>query len=388
LNLQFHGLARYFLIAVVVGVVMIALVLLDGFEAMVLPRRVTRRWRPARLFYRTAWRFWRALSLSLPAGRYRENTLSIFGPLSLILLLISWVTAQIIGFGLIHLGLQTDLHQPDAPHTFGTYCYLSGTTFFTLGYGDMTPAETLGKILAVCEAGLGFGFLALIIGYLPVLYQSFSSREQTIALLDARAGSPPTASEFFKRILPDDRHADPDRFFDEWERWSADLLDTQLSFPVLGFYRSQHDNQSWLATLAFILDASATLLVLGENTCKHRAQLTFAIARHACVDLSLVFWLPPVESPAPRLTDGELAELHALFGTPEAIAPVLGARLAELRALYEPFLIGLSRYFLFRLPRFFPEKSPVIDNWQTSPWTRRSPALADLPVRDAEGHFG
>jgi hypothetical protein len=252
----------------------------------------------------------------------------------------------------------------------------------------MTPAEPLGKFLAVCEAGLGFGFLALIIGYLPVLYQSFSSREQTIALLDARAGSPPTASEFFKRIMPEDQHADPERFFDEWERWCADLLDTQLSFPVLGFYRSQHDNQSWLATLAFILDASAALLVLGQDTCKHRAQLTFAIARHACVDLSLVFWLPPVEPPTRRLTDEELVELLARFQTPAEAAAALSARLTELRALYEPFIVGLSQYFLFRVPRFFPDKVPVVDNWQTSPWTRRSPSLTDLPVRDAEGHFG
>jgi hypothetical protein len=375
-------------VAIVFGVTIILVILADGFEAMVLPRRVTRQWRPARLFYRSAWRFWRMLALRLRPGRYRENLLSVFGPLSMLILLISWVTALVIAFGLIHYGLQTSLLPDHLPASFGSYCYLSGTTFFTLGYGDITPDEPLGKILAVCEAGLGFGFLAVIIGYLPVLYQAFSAREQTIALLDARAGSPPTASEFFRRILSDDRPAESDRFFDEWERWCADLLDSQLSFPVLGFYRSQHDNQSWLAALTFILDVSATMLVLGRDSCRHRAQLTFAIARHTCVDLSLVFWRPPMTRAEPRLTDAEREVLHSLFRLPAAAHDVLNPRLDELRELYEPFVVGLSGYFLFKLPRFFPDKSPVVDNWQTSPWTRRSPSLTDLPVRDAESHFG
>ena len=134
-----------------------------------------------------------------------------------------------------------------------------------LGHGSRDAAGAA-EFLAVAEAGLGFGFLAVIIGYLPVLYQAFSAREQTIALLDARAGSPPTAGEFFKRILPGDGVDDVGRFFDEWERWCADLLDSHLSFPVLGFYRSQHDNQSWLSALAFILDASAAVLALGQDS--------------------------------------------------------------------------------------------------------------------------
>ena len=134
---------------------------------------------------------------------------------------------------------------------------------------------------------------------------------------------------------------------------------------MLGFYRSQHDNQSWLSALAFMLDASAAVLALGQDSCKHRAGLAFAIARHACVDLSLVYWLPPMEWPQQRLTDGELTQLHVRFQTPPPSERAGGARLQELRELYEPFLAGLSNYFLFKLPRFFPAASVVVDNWQT-----------------------
>ena len=223
------------MIVLLLGLCLVVAILLDGFESMVLPRRVTRRWRPTRLFYRTSWKIWRGLARRLPVNRYRENMLSVFGPLSLLGLLGSWVTGLILGFALIHWGWSTKLEPAKFDNTFGTYCYLSGTTFFTLGYGDLTPSETFGKFMAVVEAGLGFGFLALIIGYLPVLYQAFSAREQSIALLDARAGSPPTAGEFFKRILPGGGVDDVGRFFDEWERGVPICSTAICRFPCSAF---------------------------------------------------------------------------------------------------------------------------------------------------------
>src|SRR5262249_34012551 len=141
-----------------------------------------------------------------------------------------------------------------------TYLYLSGTTFFTLGYGDVTPVGPFGRVLAVAESGLGFGFMAVIIGYLPVLFQAFSRREVTISLLDARAGSPPSAAQFLLRLARTERVDAVEPFLAEWERWAAELLESQLSFPVLSYYRSQHDNQSWLAALTTVLDTCAFLI--------------------------------------------------------------------------------------------------------------------------------
>src|SRR6185503_625334 len=82
-------------------------------------------------------------------------------------------------------------------------------------------------------------------------------------------------------------------FLAEAERWAAEVLEGHLSFPVLGYYRSQHDNQSWLAALACALDASALLLTVADGTDRTQARLTFAMARHALVDLGLVLRRPP-----------------------------------------------------------------------------------------------
>ena len=375
------------MLATLLGILLVILALHDSFETLVLPRRVTRRWRLTRVYFRAAWKLWRRLCQFIPLGRHRENALSTFGPLSLLGLFGCWVAILITGFAFVHWGRNT--LADGSSEDFLQNLYHSGETFFTLGYGDVTPVTYTGKLLAVVEAGLGFGFMAVIIGYLPVLYQAFSRREQNISLLDARAGSPPTAGELWRRVGSSTRSGETERFLAEWEVWAADLLESHLSFPVLSYYRSQHDNQSWLAALAVVLDVSSILLVNGSEDCRQRAKLTFAMARHVCVDLCLVFWLPPVQPPVERLTDAELDGFltHGRANMP--LSDEQKARLSDLRAVYEPFLQSLAEYFCFRLPRFIPDR-PSPDNWQTSPWTKRAPGIIELPA-DVAGtgqHFG
>ena len=157
--------------------------------------------------------------------------------------------------------------------------------------------------MAVAETGIGFGFLAVVISYLPVLYQAFSHREVTIALLDARAGSPPTAAQLLVRLARHRNFAPLDRFLEEWERWAAEVLESHVSFPVLSYYRSQHDNQSWLAALTAILDTAALVIAGAKGVDPYQAQLTFAMARHAVVDLAQVYNVPPIEpDPGPLAT--------------------------------------------------------------------------------------
>ncbi len=374
------------MLATLVGAVLVLITLQDSFEALVLPRRVTRRLRLARVFYRVMWQAWRGLSRLLPSGRYRTDALGVFGPLSLLGLFACWVSVLVVGFALMQWG-QGSL-SGEASGRFLECLYNSGETFFTLGYGDVTPTTYPGKMLAVLEAGTGFGFMAIVIGYLPVLYQAFSSREKMIMLLDARAGSPPTAGELLRRSAGPECGGLIHGYLAEWEVWSAELLESHLSFPVLSFYRSQHNNQSWLAAITMVLDASATLLVTGSQSCRRQAELTFAMARHACVDLCLVFWLPPVDPAHERLTAEELESLVSAQRIEPDAAGDRAQRLNELRKLYEPFLAALSRYFDFPMPRFLPEK-PHPDNWQTSAWTARAPGITELPGGGPGGdHFG
>src|SRR5438270_8502404 len=85
-----------------IGIAMIVLVLLDAFETIVLPRRVTRPFRLTTLFYRITWKPWRLLAQAIPASRRRETFLGFFGPLSLILLLATWALGLVLGFAILY----------------------------------------------------------------------------------------------------------------------------------------------------------------------------------------------------------------------------------------------------------------------------------------------
>ncbi len=355
-------------LAVVLGVVLILVVLWDAFETIVLPRRVSRRFRLTRIFYALTWRPWRALGLRRPAGNPRENFLSIFGPLSLLMLLVAWAGALVFGFALLYWGLGSRLKMPPGLGGFPADLYFSGTTLVTLGLGDVIPASGLARLLAFVESGIGFGFLALVVGYLPTLFQAFSRREVNIALLDARAGSPSTASELIKRQAGDHPGHNLADLLHDWDVWSADLLETQISFPVLAYYRSQHDNQSWVAALTTMLDVCALIIAGAENGPVRAARLTFAMARHAVADLAQIFRLKPEDPADDRLPAVDAKRLRLVMqeaGMPLKEGPETEARLLRLRRMYEPHVNVLSRHLLMPLPAWVPPVG-ARDNWQTT----------------------
>jgi Ion channel len=368
----------------------IFLILLDAFEAMVQPRRVTHRFRLARIFYRTNWTVWRLAALYMRPGKQRESYLGLFGPLSMLALFAIWMLGLIIGFAWLHLALDTALHSPDGQTGFLTYLYLSGVTFSTLGFGDVVAVAPLGRLLTVVEASLGFGFLACVIGYLPAIFQAYSRREVTISLLDARAGSPPCAAQLLLRAAQARNSLAVIPFLAEWERWAAELLESHLSFPVLSYYRSQHDNQSWLAALTTILDTCALIIASVRDIDPYQAQLTFAMARHAAVDLALIFKTPPRPPHSNRLPPERMAILREAFGKAGLTVDAGAAgdsKLMELRAMYEPFVNALSEFLLFNLPPVVVEK-PTVDNWQTSAWTQRTPGIGNLSAGSSnDSHF-
>jgi Ion channel len=359
----------------ILGVALIWIILWDAFETIVLPRRVTRKVRLTRLFYRCTWQAWAAGSCLLAAGKRREAYLSVFGPLSLLLLLSIWAVGLVSAFACLHWGLGSALHAPEEVIGFGTEMYLSGTTFFTLGLGDITPRDPLARTLLVVEAGVGFGFLALVIGYLPVIYQAFSRREASIVLLDARAGSPPTAAELLRRHSHANGLEALQQLLHEWERWAAELLESHLSYPVLAYFHSQHDNQSWLAALTTILDTSALLIVGVEGACQRQAELTFAMARHAVVDLAQIFSAPTRQSAPDRLSAAEFASLRTTLvaaGLQLRTGNAAEQQLAALRRMYEPCVASMAGYLGFTMPAWITDTNGR-DNWQTSAWEQNPP---------------
>jgi Ion channel len=363
-------------VAVILGILLVVVVLWETFETLVLPRRVTRQFRLTRLFYRSTWIPYSALVSRRRERRRRDALLSYYGPLSLLFLLAFWALSLVLGFALIDYGDGARFSGTLFPNRFGNALYLSGTTFFTLGLGDIAPASALARLVTVAEAGLGFGFLALVIGYLPVLYQAFSRREVTISLLDARAGSPPTAFELLRRHAGMEAHGldAVTEVLHDWERWSAELMESHLSYPVLAYFRSQHDNQSWIGSLTVILDVCALAMVGLEGMCQYQARMTFAIARHALVDLSQVFGAAPDgDGASNRLLPEDLAAIREQLrraGLILADTEQANSELLRIRTLYEPYAISLARYLRLALPPWIRHDAAK-DNWQTTAWRQR-----------------
>ena len=359
-------------LALILGLAAIALILWDAFETILLPRRVSGPFRIARTTQSTLWRIWSWMARGQRTAAGRENLLGLFAMLSMITLLGIWAVGLVVAFALLHWATGSHLTAPAGHATFLTDLYMSGTTFFTLGLGDVVPATRSARLVTVIEAGTGFGFLALVVSYLPVLYQSFSRREARIVMLDEWAGSPPSAAVLLRRSADAGEPAAVTRVLYDWEVGAAELLESHISYPVLAYFRSQHDNQSWLAALTTVVDASALVIAGIDGMPTLQARLTFAMGRHALVDLSQVFGARPVKDGDDRLPPVELERLVRVLGD-------VGLRLhtdaeamrhlAELRAMYEPYALALSRHLMMSLPGWLPPERARF-NWQTTAWAR------------------
>jgi len=355
------------MILLCVGVAALALlgiVLQDAFEVMLLPRRVHRRIRLTRLYFKAMWFAWSAWAAQLPAGQRRERFLSVFGALSMVVLFILWASLLIGSFGVLEWATQGDW---GSASPLPEQIYMSGVTFFTLGYGDVVPHSSVGRILSVIEAGTGIGFIAVVIGYLPVLYQLFSRREAHVIQLDARAGSPPTATTMLSRHAQSGALDKLDELLREWEIWGSELLESHLSYPMLVYYRSQHDNQSWLAAITAVMDCCALILVGVDDMQPLQARMTFTMARQVVVEMARSLGVRPSRyDGGDRLSHDDYLRLErALSGTGLTWSGGSAAEeaLAGLRATYEPLLHGLGVALLLPLPGWMAADDAV-DHWQ------------------------
>jgi hypothetical protein len=358
--------------ALIAGLLFCLSVVVDAFQTIILPRRPVGRFRITKLFYIVTWNPWSAFARHVRDPKAREQIYSIFGPGSLLLLLVVWAMLLVTGFALIFFSMGTPFVDSMATAThlghLRTDLYVSGTTLFTLGLGDVVPRTLAARALIT-----GLGLVALVIGYVPVLYGAFSHREVSVALLDARAGSPPTSTELLRRHAFAGGQDALVVLLIEWERWSAEILESHISYPILCYYRSQHDNQSWISALTAILDSCSLLISVVPGTASRQAQLTFAMARHALVDLGHVFHLEKCEAMwrarggpnrLPPEQFSTVCDAMTVAGLRLCGDPDAPARLHALRALYESHAQALADYLGMSLPGWVP--LPLAkDQWKT-----------------------
>lgn len=271
----------------ILGIGVVAYVLNDVFQSVVVPRPTPARYRITRWVVRPGWRAWRAMGLRTSSAGERERMLGMFAPLVVVVLLVLWLSGLVLGFGLVYFGLGAQLHP--MVRDFPTALYFAGTSVLTIGFGDFVATSGVTRLLALVAGGSGLGTIALAISFLFSLYGSFQRREILVVTLDARAGAPPSGVSLLETMAKLGMEDDLPELFREWEKWAAEVLDSHLAYPVLAYFRSSHDNESWISALGAILDGTTLVLTTVADGPRGPAKMMFAMGTHLVEDLGRFF---------------------------------------------------------------------------------------------------
>ncbi len=266
------------------GVLCLLLVMWDIFQTIVVPRPAPSRLRLARHVVPPAWSAWRAIATRTRTGLARDTLLGLFAPGAVILLLVVWLTVLVVGYGLVFYALRADL-QP-VPADPAEAIYFAGTSLLTLGFGDFVATGLLARLVVLTAAASGLGVVALVITFVFSLYGSYQRREVLVVALSARAKSPPAAVTLLETYARLDLVDELPSLFADWERWEAEVLDTHVAYPLLGYFRSSHDDISWISALGAILDAAALTRTTIRGVPRGQAEITKRVGAHLVEDIA------------------------------------------------------------------------------------------------------
>jgi Ion channel len=339
------------------GLALLVGALADVFQSVVVPRSVGSRYRPSVLLSRTGWRFWREAALRLHDAERREDTLALFAPSVLVLFLATWVAMMICGYGLIFWALRAGLN----PHpNLASAIYFAGTTLTTIGYGDIVPATALTRFVSLCAAASGLGVVAVVSTFLFQTFAAFQRREAFIVTVSLRTGAPPSGLEFVKNHVKLELVDDIDALLRETQRWLSEVLETHLAYPILTYFRSSHDDESWVGTVGALLDASTLLITTLDIDHRGQAELTLRAGSHLVHDFAHFFNLPADEDSGVEY-DEFVAAYHALREMAIPLRPLEDAwpAFAAKRALYASSLGAMARFWRIPPARWIGDRSRV-----------------------------
>jgi hypothetical protein len=269
-------------VAFTLGVFLLALTFWDLFETVVVPRPTPGWFRIGRYLVRSSWRVLRAFRDGRP-GRSYDRLLGLFAPGATLALLVAWLITLILGYGLILYALRDELRP--VPPDLGTTLYFAATSVLTLGFGDIVAEGAPARLIVASAAISGLGVVTLVVTFLFSLYGSYQRREIQVVALQAAAGAPPSAVALLETYAQLDLvHRLPELFI-EWERWGVEVLDSHVAFPLLGFFRSSHDNLSWISALGTVLDAASLVLTTIEGLSRGEAKLFKRVGAHLVEDI-------------------------------------------------------------------------------------------------------
>ncbi|MGH7722559.1 MAG: hypothetical protein ACRENL_06970 [Candidatus Dormibacteria bacterium] len=269
------------------GAVLVAVTLYDVFQSVVLPRPAVGRLRLSTTLINVGWRGWCKVAERLRRLQTREAVLAAFAPMMIVVLLVLWAFLLILGYALVFRGLEKGLSpQPDS---FGTTIYFSAGRMLAFPVGGIEATGIATRTFAAVEAASGFGLFALVISLLFSLFSSFQRRETAVVALDALAGAPPSGVQLLERCAADDM---PERLastFDEWRLWTVDVLESHLSYPLLFYFRSSHDNEAWPNSFGAVMDAATLVLSTVADAPVGNARLMHKVGMHLVADMRSYF---------------------------------------------------------------------------------------------------
>jgi hypothetical protein len=327
----------------------------DLFQSVIVPRAIGGRYRPSAYLSRYSWRAWRALALRFSDAERREDTLALFAPAYLIGLLAFWVALEIVGYGLLFWALRAGIRPHPGPFAA---IYFAGSSLLTIGYGDYAPAGTLPRLFALIAGASGLGTFAIVTTYLFQTFAAFQRREAFIVSLSERTGAPPSGLEFILRHVKLGLVNDLSPILREAQHWIAEVLETHLAYPILTYFRSSHDDESWIGTLGAILDASTLLITTVELDHRGQALLTARLGSHLVHDFTGFFNLDTTEAVGVERDEFVIAyaDLQAA-GAPLHPLDDAWAAFSERRAGYAPALDTLARWWRIPPARWIGDRS-------------------------------
>jgi hypothetical protein len=269
------------------GLFIVWVALRDVFQVVIVPRAASSTLRLSRYVTRYGWRAWppAAYRIYRTDAEKREDFLATYAPFNLVLVLIVWVCSLVIGWGLFFYGVRAELHPGGM--TFGGSLYYAGASLLTIGYGDIVANTMFARIMSLIAAVCGLGTVAIVTSFLFATFGAFQQRERFVVTLSARAGLPPSGLGLLVVHAQLGLRDDLADVLLEGQSWTAHVMETHLAYPMLMYFRSSHDYQSWVGTLGALLDASALILsaFAGGNTKLHgQAQIMYGIGSHLTRD--------------------------------------------------------------------------------------------------------
>ena len=281
-------------VAALAGLFLIWVSLRDVFQSVIVPRAVDRRLRISAALVRRLWRLWPVLAWRIADDDAREDFLATFAPFALVCLLAAWVFTLIVGYRLVFFALRGQL-QPQ-PVNLWKALYFAGSSLLTIGFGDITGRTGLARLLSIAAGASGLSVVAVTTAFLFAVFGAFQRREVFVVSLGSRAGSPPSGLGLLTIHAGNGILGDLPALFVQGQQWTAEVMESHLAYPILSYFRSSHDYESWVGTLGTLLDAATLLLTTTGKTARGQAQIFYWLGRHLTHDFVRYFGLTTQDS--------------------------------------------------------------------------------------------